>query len=64
MYCDWVMDLTGDGEAPRRMYNRASFEGWWRGYIEEQKTLRAGKGGESDPEDWHAVMPLYEVLRS
>lgn len=55
MYCDRIMDLFGDGQAPPRMYNRASFERWWKGYVEEQKTFRGGKGGEKDPEDWRAM---------
>lgn len=42
------------------MYNWASFERWWRGYVEEQKTFRGGKGGEQDSEDWRAVRSPYE----
>ena len=61
MYCDHILDIFGEGEgAPRRLYNRAAFEEWWKQYCEEQED-RPGKGGERDPDDWRAVSSPYEV---
>ncbi|GAB0134214.1 hypothetical protein EsDP_00002595 [Epichloe bromicola] len=52
MYCDYILDLFGEGEgAPRWLYNRPAFEKWWEGYCEGQKCLRSGDGGEADPDD-------------
>jgi hypothetical protein len=62
MYCDRILDYFGEGEgAPRSLYNRQAFEKWWKGYCEEQKQFRFGKGGKEDPDDWRAVRSPYEV---
>lgn len=62
MYCDHILDLSGEGEgAPRRLYNRQAFEKWWERYCKEQKGFRPGKGGEEDPDDWQAVRSPYEI---
>jgi len=62
MYCDRILDFFGEGEgAPRRLYNRKAFEKWWKGYCEEQKGFRFGRGGEGDPDDWRAVRSPYEM---
>ena len=61
MYCDYILDLFGDGAVPRRLYNRQAFEKWWKGYCEEQKQFRSGKGGEEDLDDWQAVRSPYEI---
>jgi hypothetical protein len=62
MFCDHILDLFGEGEGPPRwLYSRQAFEEWWAEYCEEQKRLRAGKGGERDPDDWRAVRSPYQV---
>ncbi|KAI8950448.1 hypothetical protein F4801DRAFT_347464 [Xylaria longipes] len=62
MYCDYILDLFGEGEgAPGQLYNRRAFEEWWGQYCEEQREFREGTGGEDDPDDWRRVRSPYEV---
>ncbi|TGJ82830.1 hypothetical protein E0Z10_g5937 [Xylaria hypoxylon] len=62
MYCDYILDLFGEGEgAPRQLYNRKAFEKWWKRYCEEQKHVRQGTRGEEDPDDWRTVRSPYGV---
>jgi hypothetical protein len=53
-YCDYILDLFGDGEGPpRRLYNRAAFEKWWARYVGEMREI--GR------DDWKKVPTPYEV---
>ena len=61
MYCDRILDLFGEGDIPRRLYNRQAFQKWWKGYCEEQKRFRFGRGGEEDINDWREVRSPYEI---
>ncbi|KAK3299159.1 uncharacterized protein B0H64DRAFT_387499 [Chaetomium fimeti] len=62
MYCDYILDLFGEGEGPpTRLYSRRAFEKWWGNYCEDQKGSRPGDGGEKDPDDWRAVKSPYEM---
>jgi len=64
MYCDYILDLFGEGEGPpRRLYSRQAFQKWWDGYWEDQKQnqSRSGLGGEGGPDDWWAVKSPYET---
>ena len=61
MYCDRILDLFGDGDIPRRLYNRQAFQKWWKGYCEEQKSFRSGDGGEEDMDDWREVKSPFDV---
>jgi hypothetical protein len=62
MFCDHILDLFGDGDGPpRRLYNRAAFERWWKGYCEEQKEYRTGSSGEKDMDDWRDVRSPFEM---
>lgn len=61
MYCDYILDLFGEGEgAPMELYNRSAFEKWWARYCEEQQS-RYGDGNGTDLDDWRAVKSPYEV---
>lgn len=61
MFCDYILDLFGEGDGPPRyLYSREGFEEWWGGYCEEQRE-RPGTGGERDPDDWRAVRSPYDV---
>lgn len=54
MYCDYILDLFGEGEgAPRHLYNRPAFEKWWTKYVEEMRDL--------DRHDWNNVPTPYQV---
>jgi hypothetical protein len=61
MYCDRILDLFGEGDIPRRLYNRQAFQKWWKGYCEEQKRFRFGRGGEEDINDWREGRSPYEI---
>ncbi|KAI5918085.1 hypothetical protein F4810DRAFT_693559 [Camillea tinctor] len=62
MYCDYILDLFGEGEGPpRHLYNRQAFEKWWKKYCQRQNEIRNGTGGESDLDDWRNVKSPYEV---
>lgn len=62
MYCDYILDLFGEGEgAPTHLYNRRAFEEWWGDYCVQQKGFRGGTRGEKDPDDWRAVRSPYEM---
>ncbi|KAI0545065.1 hypothetical protein F4679DRAFT_562592 [Xylaria curta] len=62
MYCDYILDLFGEGEgAPRHLYSRQAFGEWWGQYCEEQNQFRVGTGGEEDPDDWQRVKSPYEI---
>ncbi|RTE68469.1 hypothetical protein BHE90_017153 [Fusarium euwallaceae] len=62
VYCDHILDLFGEGNgAPTHMYNRQTFEEWWKDYCKEQKKLRPGTGCENDLDDWQAVPSPYEI---
>lgn len=53
-YCDYILDLFGDGGGPpRRLYNRAAFEKWWARYVGEMREI--GR------DDWNNVPTPYEV---
>jgi len=47
MYCDYVLDVFGEGRgAPARLYSQEAFGKWWGRYCVEQREFRGGKGGE------------------
>jgi len=53
-YCNHILDLFGDGDgAPTWLYNRQSFEKWWKTLCEERQLLSR--------DDWANVKSPYET---